>query len=93
MSADRYSPCHCCAKLEPLAFNGPELTKTLREDFRIGIDDCGGFAMWYQASCTECGFEYQTEFSDPDCFPSESVVYATVLDSADRPRPRSLHAG
>ena len=38
-----------------------EQTATLREDYRVGIQD-GEFSVSYSAHCVECGFEFKYNF-------------------------------
>lgn len=37
---------------------------TLAEDYSIGIDSSGVFAVDYQAKCTVCGFSFHYEYSE-----------------------------
>lgn len=39
----------------------PEVGQTLREDYRIGVDEYGEWSMVYRCSCKECGFRFERE--------------------------------
>lgn len=45
-----------------------DLDETLREDWELGIDvttDGVRFALYYEASCQRCGFNYLKRLSEP----------------------------
>ena len=40
-----------------------EQEKTLREDYEIGMDEYGSFSINYRASCSECQFKYNYDYT------------------------------
>jgi hypothetical protein len=40
-----------------------DLEETLREDYQQGISQ-GTYSVFYHASCTACGFDYEYEFEE-----------------------------
>lgn len=38
--------------------------ETLREDYEIGIDEDGEFAVSYSAKCDRCGFKFRFEHAE-----------------------------
>lgn len=48
------------AKLDKAKANSEvELEDTLREDYQIGVDEDGQFAVGYRASCEQCNFVFR----------------------------------
>lgn len=51
-----------------------EVEDCLREDYQIGVDECGDFSVGYSANCQRCDFQYSFNktvtgvASDPDNF-------------------------
>ena len=41
---------------------GKNQEKTLREDYKIGMDGYGSFEINYSASCDKCDFKYQYNY-------------------------------
>ncbi len=45
-----------------------ELEPTMREDYDIGINENGQFAIYYRCSCSECNFKYGFDYAEEKNF-------------------------